>query len=173
MGINHSLWFDSSKRKVLIMAFDEYYQKKISKVLSKIDIIVNDAIGFTTDEIFYNNLDLKLWYLTTVNRHLWKHQYMGAQGIIMTFSFQKKCQSDKIIFEALNVFCDSNTAGLPILVLIDSDNKEELVVEKLRAELNKTEHSSLNIQFQNVSFKDDVNEMKCGFDWLCETMKPL
>ena len=73
MGNNHALWFDKSKRKVLVISFEDYYQKKIAKTVSKIDITVNDSIGFTTDEIYYKDLELKMWYLTTKNKHLWKH----------------------------------------------------------------------------------------------------
>ena len=60
MGNNHALWFDKSKRKILAIAFEDYYIKKVSKAISKIDITVNDAIGFTTDEIFYKELELKI-----------------------------------------------------------------------------------------------------------------
>ena len=49
MGNNHALWFDKSKRKILAIAFEDYYIKKVSKAISKIDITVNDAIGFCLD----------------------------------------------------------------------------------------------------------------------------
>ena len=60
MGNNHSQWFDSSKRKVLILSFEESYLKKIARTLSKIDIEINDAIGFKNDDIIYQKLSLKL-----------------------------------------------------------------------------------------------------------------
>ena len=60
MGNNHALWFDKSKRKVLVISFEDYYQKKIAKTVSKIDITVNDSIGFTTDEMYYKDLELKM-----------------------------------------------------------------------------------------------------------------
>ena len=59
MGNNHLQWFDESKRKVLILAFEDDYLKKLSKCLSKIDIEINDAIGFKNDDIIYKNLSLK------------------------------------------------------------------------------------------------------------------
>ena len=173
MGNNHALWFDKSKRKILAIAFEEYYIKKVSKAISKIDITVNDAIGFTTDEIFYKELELKMWYLTTKNKHLWKHHYLGTQGIIMIFSFSQK-QDDKKIYEAMNIFCNINIVNIPILVLIDSNNKDTNIVEKLRNEMNsKSEKISNEIKFQCVDFEGNIGEMITGFDWLCETMKPL
>ena len=172
MGNNHALWFDKSKRKVLVISFEDYYQKKIAKTVSKIDITVNDSIGFTTDEIYYKDLELKMWYLTTKNKHLWKHHYLGTQGIIMIFSFSQK-QDEKIIFEAMNVFCDINIVSIPILVLIDTNNKDEMIVEKLRTEMNKNAKISNDIRFQQVNFEDNIGEVQSGFDWLCETMKPL
>ena len=53
MGNNHLQWFDSSKRKVLVLSFENHYLKQISKCLSKIDIDINDAIGFRSDDIIY------------------------------------------------------------------------------------------------------------------------
>ena len=55
MGNNHLQWFDSSKRKVLVLSFEEKYLKMISKCLSKIDIEINDSIGFRSDDIIYKN----------------------------------------------------------------------------------------------------------------------
>jgi ribosome recycling factor len=85
MGNNHEKWYDQSKRKILIMAFEDKYINSIAKAISKKEITVNNSIGFSDDEIYYNNLSLKLYYLTTINRHLWKHHLQGTQGIIMIF----------------------------------------------------------------------------------------
>lgn len=172
MGNNHSTWFDASKRKVLIMNFEDYYHEKISKLISKIDIKVNDAVGFTSDQIYYKNLALKLWYLTNKNRHLWKHHYVGTQGIIFVFSFHEK-QEENLIYEAMTVFCDDNINEIPILVVIDSNNKDDFIVERLRSEMNKSQNISTNIKFQYVDFEKQPGELQTGFDWLCETMKPL
>ena len=55
MGNNHLNWFDPSKRKILILSFEEDYLKMIGQAISKINIEVNDAIGFKNDEVFYIN----------------------------------------------------------------------------------------------------------------------
>ena len=174
MGNNHLNWFDPSKRKILILSFEEDYLKMIGQAISKINIEVNDAIGFKNDEVFYNKLSLKLYYLTTKNRHLWKHHFLGSQGLIMIFSFHSKENDERIIFEAINVFADKNIVGLPILVLVDINNPDQGIIEKLRSELNKTkdEYSNL-VKFQYIDFENDINELEFGLEWLCETMKPL
>ena len=174
MGNNHLNWFDPSKRKILILSFEEDYLKMIGKAISKINIEVNDAIGFKNDEVFYNKLSLKLYYLTTKNRHLWKHHFLGSQGLIMIFSFHSKENDERIIFEAINVFADKNIIGLPILVLVDINNPDEGIIEKLRRELNKSNNDYSNfVKFQYIDFKNDINELEFGLEWLCETMKPL
>ena len=174
MGNNHLNWFDPSKRKILILSFEEDYLQMIGQAISKINIEVNDAIGFKNDEVYYDKLSLKLYYLTTKNRHLWKHHFLGTQGLIMIFSFHSKENDERIIFEAINVFADKNIVGLPILVLVDINNPDEGIIEKLRSELNKSKDDYSNfVKFQYIDFKNDINELEFGLEWLCETMKPL
>ena len=174
MGNNHLNWFDPSKRKILILSFEDDYLKMIGKAISKINIEVNDAIGFKNDEVYYDKLSLKLYYLTTKNRHLWKHHFLGTQGLIMIFSFHSKENDERIIFEAINVFADKNIVGLPILVLVDINNPDEGIIEKLRSELNQSKDDYSNfVKFQYIDFKNDINELEFGLEWLCETMKPL
>ncbi len=174
MGNNHLNWFDPSKRKILILSFEDDYLKMIGKAISKINIEVNDAIGFKNDEVYYDKLSLKLYYLTTKNRHLWKHHFLGTQGLIMIFSFHSKENDERIIFEAINVFADKNIVGLPILVLVDINNPDEGIIEKLRSELNQSKDDYSNfVKFQYIDFKNDINELQFGLEWLCETMKPL
>ena len=174
MGNNHLNWFDESKRKILILSFEEDYLRMIGQAISKIDIEVNDSIGFKNDDVYYNKLSLKLYYLTTKNRHLWKHHFLGSQGLIMIFSFHSKENDERIIFEAINVFADKNIVGLPILVLVDINNPDEGIIEKLRSELNQSKDDYSNfVKFQYIDFKNDINELEFGLEWLCDTMKPL
>ena len=175
MGNNHLQWFDESKRKVLILSFEEEYLKKIAKTLSKIDIEINDAIGFKNDDIIYNKLSLKLWYLTVNNRHLWKHHFIGTQGVILNFSFKEKVKDERIIYEVMNVLNDQNIAGVPVLLVLDLNNKDQGVVESLRKEMNNqmNDDKLKMVKFHYIDFENDINQIKTGFDWLCENMKPL
>ena len=175
MGNNHLQWFDESHRKVLILAFEEDYLKQIAKSLSKIDIQINDAIGFKNDDIIYHKLSLKLWYLTVNNRHLWKHHFIGTQGVILNFSFKEKVKDERIIYEVMNVLNDQNIVGLPVLLLLDLNNKDQGVVESLRKEMNNqmNEDKLSMVKIHCVDFENDINQIKIGLDWLCENMKPL
>ena len=175
MGNDHLRWFDQSKRKVLILAFEQGYLNQLSKCLSKIDLEINDAIGFKNDDIIYKKLSLKLWYLTVNNRHLWKHHFIGTQGIIINFSFQEKVRDKRIIYEVMNVLNDQNIVGIPILLIVDTNNKGQGVIESLRKEMNTQmgEDKLKMVKFHYVDFNNDINQIKVGFDWLCETMKPL
>ena len=175
MGNNHLHWFDESKRKVLILAFEEDYLKQIAKALSKIDIEINDAIGFKNDDIIYNKLSLKLWYLTVNNRHLWKHHFIGSQGIILNFAFNERVKDERIIYEVMNVLNDQNITGIPVLLLLDVNNKDPGVVESLRKEMNNqiNEEKLKMVKFHSIDFENDINQIKIGFDWLCDNMKPL
>ncbi len=175
MGNNHLHWFDESKRKVLILAFEQDYLNKLSKCISKIDLEINDAIGFKNDDIIYKNLSLKLWYLTVNNRHLWKHHFIGTQGIIINFSFKEKVKDKRIIYEVMNVLNDQNIVGIPVLIVVDINNQDQGVIENLRKEMNNqmSEEKLNKVKFHYVDFDNDINQIKVGFDWLCETMQPL
>ena len=175
MGNNHLHWFDESKRKVLILAFEQDYLNKLSKCISKIDLEINDAIGFKNDDIIYKNLSLKLWYLTVNNRHLWKHHSIGTQGIINNFSFKEKVKDKRIIYEVMNVLNDQNIVGIPVLIVVDINNQDQGVIENLRKEMNNqmSEEKLNKVKFHYVDFDNDINQIKVGFDWLCETMQPL
>ena len=175
MGNNHLHWFDESKRKVLILSFEEHYLKQIAKALSNIDIEINDSIGFKNNDINYNKLSLKLWYLTVNNRHLWKHHFIGTQGVILDFSFKERVKDERIIYEVMNVLNDQNIVGIPVLLVIDLNNKDQGVVESLKKEMNNqmTEDKLKMVKFHYVDFENDIDQLKKGFDWLCENMKPL
>ena len=160
---------------ILILAFEQDYLNKLSRCISKIDLEINDAIGFKNDDIIYKNLSLKLWYLTVNNRHLWKHHFIGTQGIIINFSFKEKVKDKRIIYEVMNVLNDQNTVGIPVLIVVDINNQDQGVIENLRKEMNnQMSDEKLNkVKFHYVDFDNDINQIKVGFDWLCETMQPL
>ena len=46
MGNNHLHWFDESKRKILVLGFEEEYIKKMGQFISHKDIEIDDSIGF-------------------------------------------------------------------------------------------------------------------------------
>ena len=94
---------------------------------------------------------------------------------VLNFSFHEKVKDKRIIFEVMNVLNDQNIVGLPVLLVIDTNNKDQGVIESLRKEMNtQMSEDKLNmVKFHYVDFENDINQLKTGFDWLCETMKPL
>lgn len=177
MGNNHLKWFNEEQRKIIIICFEEHYLKSLSKALSHKEIYMNDAIGFFNDTVYYKKLSLKLWYLTVKNRHLWRHHFLGSQGVIINFSFSAKVKDNRITYEVLNILNDKHIVGLPVLLLIDTNNKDEFIVEKLRKDMNetfKTERKKIkNVRFLFVDFIEDITDLEIGLDWLAEKMQPL
>ena len=95
--------------------------------------------------------------------------------MIINFSFKEKVKDERIIYEVMNVLNDQNIAGLPVLLLLDINNKDPGVVETLRKEMNKqmSEEKLKFVKFHCIDFDNDINQIKAGCDWLCENMKPL
>ena len=175
MGNNHLHWFDESKRKILVLGFEEEYIKKMGQFISHKDIEIDDSIGFKNDEITYNKLSLKVWYLTVNNRHLWKHHFIGSQALIINFAFTKRVKDKRIIYEVMNVLSDQNVVGLPVLLVFDKNNIDMEVEEELKKEMkNQISEDVLEmIKCHTVDFENDINQLKEGFDWLCQKSKPL
>jgi hypothetical protein len=75
----------------------------------------------------------------------------------------------------MNVLNDQNIVGLPVLLVIDTNNKDQSVVESLKNEMKNqmTEDKLKSVKFHEVDFENDIHQLKVGFDWLCDNMKPL
>ena len=75
----------------------------------------------------------------------------------------------------MNVLSDQNIMGLPVLLLFDKNNKDIEVEEELKKEMkNQMTEDVLNtIKLHTVDFEKEISQLKEGFDWLCEKMKPL
>lgn len=118
----------------------------------------------------FNKLNLLLFFLTIKNRHLWKHHYLGTQGVILTFSFKNNNNLDSLFFETINVLKDSFLADVPFLVLLDKNaNGQEEVINKFRTFLLQ-EQIIHNVQYINFLHPE---ELFYGLSWLCEVMEPL
>ena len=75
----------------------------------------------------------------------------------------------------MNVLNDQNIVGIPVLIVVDINNQDQGVIENLRKEMNNqmSEEKLNKVKFHYVDFDNDINQIKVGFDWLCETMQPL
>ena len=75
----------------------------------------------------------------------------------------------------MNVLNDQNIVGLTVLLVINTNNKDPSVIESLKNEMKNqmTEDKLKSVKFHDVDFENYIHELKVGFDWLCDNMKPL
>ena len=52
-------------------------------------------MSFPQKNLLYQKLFLNTWFLSGENSHLWKHNFLGTQGIIINFAFQNTENTDK------------------------------------------------------------------------------
>ncbi len=151
---------------------------ELSEILLKRKVEISEATGFANEKLKYSNLNLLLWFLTSKNRHLWRHHYLGTQGIIFVFSSKSKNFADreKLIVETMNTFKDLNLIGIPFLILLDkNDNPGDEEIEranKLKSQIIEGKFL-FNTLFLNFDEKNALEEVYYGMDWLCSEMKPL
>ena len=113
---------------------------------------------------------------------MWRHHYLGTQGVILVFSSRAKVIPENLVLEAINIFKDSNLSNVPFLILFDKSNyrMEEIggddiivnIYEKLRFELTKG-NFVYNVQFINFESRMGLDEIYLGLDWLSEYMPAL
>ncbi len=110
--------------------------------------------------------------MTCKNRHLWRHHYFGAQGVILVFSFKDLKKSENYLYETLSIFNDAILSQIPILVIFDNSNTEnEDLNESLRSKINGLGNKLINIQ--HIDFENRMGDIKFGLDWLSEVMQPI
>jgi hypothetical protein len=158
----------------------------LSKFLLNKTTTVNERVGFSLEKMKYKDLDLNLLvkfllnkFLTCKNRHLWRHHYVGAQGIIFVFSFkdyseEKRKIINKILIEAVNIYTDISLESIPTLTIFDANLKEgELYskFEEFRTQINLTNKKFINTQY--IDFENSINEVSLGMEWLSEVMSSL
>lgn len=154
----------TSLRKVNVKLTYEF-----SKAVSRKEINPLTKIGFVDDMLHYNKLILRMWYLSPRLRHLWRHHYIGAQGVIILIP---ETLDEKMIWEILNVISDKNLYDIPFLFVLNKEritNEFLMTVEKLRLELSRTEMKFV----YNLIYVRGIDEICYGLDWLCSNMKPL
>ena len=125
----------------------------------------------------YGELKFLLSFLSCKNRHLWRHHYLGSQGVILNFCDRNTVFSEQMMIDTINIFKDPNLIDIPFLVLFDkeavnSNSAKENTNEKLRSQLLAGNYLC---NFQNINFNvtGGMEEIYYGLDWLCDNMKPL
>jgi hypothetical protein len=72
----------------------------------------------------------------------------------------------------INIIKDKNLFEVPILILFDKSNENNLnSFEKLKFNLTQLDSELINTQY--VDFDNNIKEIYYGLDWLSENMKAL
>lgn len=177
---NHKRWFKDSRRKILVLCYNDLYVTNTIKALSNENLKMDDVLGYTSHTIKYGNFDFELWYLSNKNRHFWMHHYPGAQGVIMNFSFDEEMPDERIVFDALNTFFDPSLIDIPITVIRDQKCVDKLkLFPKLKAEwdiekrLPEHKKAKADVKFFEVNLDKGIEGSKEALDWLTNSMKAL
>ena len=58
---------------------------------------------------------------------------------------------------------------------MDLNNNYQQLMEELREEMNKqlSKDCLEHVKVHYIDYDNDINQIKTGFDWLCENMKPI
>lgn len=164
--------------QIVILFYLNYSYIELSEFLLKKKIQISEATGFGNEKFKYANLNFLLWFLTSKNRHLWRHHYLGTQGVILVFSSKSKnlSEKEKLVYETLNIFKEINLANIPFLILFDKtehhSNEEIQVGLNLKEELQAGNYF-FNTQYLNFDNKNALEEIFYGLDWLSSVMKPI
>jgi GTPase SAR1 family protein len=138
-------------------------------------MLVPEKTGFADATIKFDDLEFRLWFLTSKFRHFWRHHYFGTQGIIFIFACKTGYLIENLIIEVMNILKDQNLVNVPFLFLFDKSNTsmEELDMwENLRHQLSNGEYL-YNIQYINFYNTKSMEEIQFGLDWLSSEMRAL
>jgi GTPase SAR1 family protein len=164
--------------QIVILFYLHSIYIELSEFLLKKKIKISEATGFGDEKLKYAKLNFLVWFLTSKNRHLWRHHYLGTQGIILVFSSKSKnlSEKEKLIYETLNIFKDLNLINVPFLILFDKSeiycDEEVLIGLKLKEELQEG-NFFFNTQYINFDDKKAIEEIFYGLDWLSSVMQPI
>ena len=165
----------TKKKKILILTFEDYYTKKMYSNISQRELTDELENGFITDNIDYNNIEFSVWYLSSKNRHLWKHHFIATQGIVIVFSFRDEKTDKGVIYEALRIFYEELLSNVPFLVLLDKNNRylqSDFIIEVNKMKKNDVDNGRKNtydnILVDAIEFNKVKLDLQSGFNWICE-----
>lgn len=150
-------------RKVLIMTFEDKYLYKLSQILLKKSIEIQQDLGFTNHEDKEKNI--LYTFLSSKVKRTWIHHFTGTYGIVLILEGEG---TDRNITEIDNLFKCPALRKIPILVVLDKEkfgNKGFEYIEKIRESF---QDKDFLVFFQYVNFNADYasNELNYGLNWL-------
>ena len=87
-------------RKILVMAFDDYYLKSIGEIITKKRIQLYEETGYLNFENQNKNLIYTL--LSSQIKRKWYHHYSGTYGIIIVNEGSNISENMEEIFNVIN-----------------------------------------------------------------------
>ena len=150
-------------RKILVMAFDDYYLKCIGEIITKKRIQLYEETGYLNFENQNKNLIYTL--LSSQIKRKWYHHYSGTYGIIIVNEGSNISENMEEIFNVIN---SNILKKRPLLLVYDKNKifeKDNKYLENLRFSLSKKQ-IIYNVIY--VDFKENKknSELLYGLDWL-------
>ena len=150
-------------RKILVMAFDDYYLKSIGEIITKKRIQLYEETGYLNFENQNKNLIYTL--LSSQIKRKWYHHYSGTYGIIIVNEGSNISENMEEIFNVIN---SNILKKRPLLLVYDKNKifeKDNKYLENLRFSLSKKQ-IIYNVIY--VDFKENKknSELLYGLDWL-------
>jgi len=179
--INHKLWYDKKKRKILLLGFPKsgkttFFEKMHSRDFKMPYEPTNDVnIG----DIKYNNLNLILFDLAGGERQriFWRHHFLGTQGVIFFIDISETPENLKAASKELKELLAEKelktSSFLIFLNKIDSLSTSETLIENLIDNLNlrdELKDSRVRVELCSTSKGEGIKE---GMEWLTRNMIPL
>ncbi len=168
MGNNQWSQFD---RKILIFSFSESDSTKAIKALTDKNIYIKTDIGFEVIDIKHNKYRLKLWFLQSINRHLWIHHLNGTEGIIFYLGNETNIKDIKA--EILFLLKSDKIKDTMILFIFEKVSFDKLIIiEKLRKDISFLEEINLYVNYLFISSNTNkCKDIMFGYDWICSESK--
>jgi len=179
--INHKLWYDKKKRKVLILGLPKsgkttFYQKLMSNTF---------VMGYTPTsdvnmgDVKFNNLNLILFDLAGGERQriFWRHHFLGTQGVVFFIDITDTTENCKIASTELKQLLSEkelqSACFLVFLNKMDSLSNSEVTIDSLIETLElKEEIKSSRVRIEPCSLSKGEG-VKEGMDWLTRNMNPI
>jgi len=179
--INHKLWYDKKKRKVLLLGLPKsgkttFYEKLVKKGFL---MTYTPTVDANIADVQYNNLTLILFDLSGGDRQriFWRHHFLGTQGVIYFIDIAETEENLAVsVKELKQLLCEKELKGAIFLVYlnkIDLKSDGNVTLETLLDKLDlKEERKDMRIKIELCSISKGEG-IKEGMDWLSRTMIPL
>jgi small GTP-binding protein len=180
--INHKLWYDKKKRKVLLLGLPKSGKTAFYEKLTKKGFLMTytPTVDANIADVIYNNLTFILFDLSGGERQriFWRHHFIGTQGVIFFIDIAETEENlTAAVKELKQLLSEKELKGASFLIYLNKiDLKSDdgkISLESLTDKLDLKEERKdmrLKIELCSISKGEGIKE---GMDWLSRTMSPL